>query len=123
MPNIAIICDDWADNPEVMRRSGFVTAFLRLRHQYVSIIVCSQKWKLLSPTVRVNVTAMLCFALRSSEEVEMCIRDFSGKYGYQQTLAIYRKCTSEPFSFMFIDTLRNLFYCRFEHLVRIPGHD
>ena len=41
LPNILLICDDFADQVDVMRRSGFVTAFLRLRHQSISCAILS----------------------------------------------------------------------------------
>ena len=100
-----------------------MTAFLRLRHQYISCAILSQRWRLLDPTVRVNITAILVWRLRDVDELDQVIRSLGAKYGYKQTYAIYKKCTEEPYSFMYYDALKNLFYCRFEHLIQIPGID
>ena len=61
--NIAIVVDDHADNPSAMHRAGGIleTLYVRARHFGVSTIVFSQKLKLMSPTVRVNLTALLIF--------------------------------------------------------------
>ncbi len=42
-----------------------------------------------------------------------------GTYGFKQTWAIYKKCTEEPYSFMFYGALNKKFYYRFEYAVEI----
>ena len=106
-----------------MRRSGFVTAFLRLRHQQISCAVLSQRWRLLDPTVRVNLTGILVWRLRDVDELDQVIRSLGAKYGRDMTMEIYKRCTKEPYSFMYFNALTNTFYCRFEHEVRVPGVD
>ena len=49
------------------------------------------------------------------------MHSLSGTYGFKQTWAIYKKCTEEPYSFMYYDALKNKFYCRFAFEVRIPN--
>ena len=123
IPNCLFLCDDFADQVDVMRRSGFVTAFLRLRHQQISCAVLSQRWKLLDPTVRVNLTGILVWRLRDVDELDQVIRSLGAKYGREITQEIYNRCTKEKFSFMYFNALTNTFYCRFEHEVRVPGVD
>ena len=103
-----------ADDPAAVRQSNFVQAFVKLRHMQISTALLSQKWKLLSPTIRINLTAILCWRLRDLREAEEVIHSLSGTYGFKQTWAIYKKCTEEPYSFMYYDALKNKFYCRFE---------
>ena len=43
MPGICLDVDDFADDPAVMRRSGSVTAFLRLRHLYIPCALLSER--------------------------------------------------------------------------------
>ena len=119
LPSICLIADDVADDPAAVRQSNFVQAFVKLRHMQISTALLSQKWKLLSPTIRVNLTAILCWRLRDLREAEEVIHSLSGTYGFKQTWAIYKKCTEEPYSFMFYDALKNKFYCRFEFEVAI----
>ena len=49
IPFITLWCDDFADQVDVMKGLGFVTAFLRLEHEYISCVVLSQRWRLTQP--------------------------------------------------------------------------
>ena len=68
LPNILLIADDVADQPEVVRRSNFIGAFVKYRHASVSCAILTQKWKLLHPAIRINATAVCCFRLRDQDE-------------------------------------------------------
>ena len=96
-----------------------MTAFLRIRHQYISCALLSQRWRLLDPTARVNLAGILVFRLRDVDELDQVVRSLGAKYGYKQTREIYDACTSEPYSFMYYNALTNTFYSRFEHKVEI----
>ena len=102
-----------------MRRSGFVTGLLRLRHQYISCALLSQRWRLIDSAARVNLTGILVFRLRDVDELDQVIRSLCAKYGYKQTREIYDACTAEPYSFMYYNALTNSFYCRLEDDVEI----
>ncbi len=75
----------------------------------------TQKWKLLDCTIRVNLTFVLCWKLRSTDERDQFLRDVGGKYGLDVTREIFEKCTDEKYSFLYYDALANDFYCRFEY--------
>ena len=119
LPNICLIADDVADDPAAVRNINFVQAFVKLRHMSISTALLSQKWKLLSPTIRINLTAILCWRLRDLREAEEVMHSLSSTYGFKQALGVYKKCTEEPYSFMYYDALNNVFYCRFEYRVQI----
>ena len=119
LPNLCLISDDVADEPAAVRQSNFVQAFVKLRHMNISTALLSQKWKLLSPTIRINLTAILMWRLRDLRESVEVIHSLSGTHGYKQTWAIYKKCTEDPYSFMYYDALKNTFYCRFEYVVEL----
>ena len=119
LPNYLLIGDDIADDPTAVRRSDFIKFYVSGRHKNCSIALLSQKWKLLSPTIRVNLTHILVWRLRELREAEELIHSLSGTHGFKQTWAIYKKCTEEPYSFMYYDALENTFYCRFEYMVQI----
>ena len=117
LPNILIIADDVADQPEAVRRSNFVGAFVKYRHAQVSTIILTQKWKLLHPAIRVNATAVFCTRLRNVAELHAFIEEISAHHGYKNTMAIYKACVDDaPYSFMYVDLLAHppKFYCRFE---------
>ena len=117
LPNILLIADDVADQPEAVRRSNFVGAFVKYRHAQVSTAILTQKWKLLHPAIRVNATALCCWRLRDQEELEVFIKSLSAHYGYKTTMAIYQACVNDaPYSFLYVNLLANppKFFCRFE---------
>ena len=90
---------------------------------FIALARLSQRWRLLDPTARVNLTGILVFRLRDVDELDQVIRSLGAKYGYKQTREIYDACTSEPYSFMYYNALTNTFYCRFEHKVEIEGDE
>ena len=61
--------------------------------------------------------------MRDVDELVQVIRSSGAKYGRDITMEIYKRCTKEKYSIMFVDALTNTFYCRFEHEVRVPGVD
>ena len=65
----------------------------------------------------------MVWRLRDVDELDQVIRSLGAKYGYKQTMKIYQTCTEEPYSFMYYNALTNTFYCRFSHVVKIPGVD
>ena len=91
LPSICLIADDVADDPAAVRQSNFVQAFVKLRHMQISTALLSQKWELLSPTIRINLTAILCWRLRDLREAEEVMHSLSGTYGFKQTWAMYKK--------------------------------
>ena len=118
--NICIVIDDHADNPSAMHRSGAVleTLYVRARHFGVSTIVSSQKLKLMSPTVRVNLTALFIFRLRNhSDLLEGVIREYSALIDARSLLAMYRAAVERPYGFLYVDLLAkdldHMFYSSF----------
>ena len=59
--------------------------------------------------MRVNISAILVWRLRDVDELDQVIRSLGAKYGYKQAVAIHKKCTEEPYSFMYYNALKNLF--------------
>ena len=106
--NIVIVVDDHADNPAAMHRAGGIleTLYVGARHFGVSTIVSSQKLKLMSPTVRVNLTALFIFRLRNhSDLLDGVIREYSALVDAKTLLAMYRAAVERPFGFLYIDLL------------------
>ena len=64
---ILVVIDDFADQPELHRRTGdgaLDTLFIRGRHMQISIWVSSQKLRLISAAVRVNMQFMCVWRLQ-----------------------------------------------------------
>ena len=118
--NIAIVVDDHADNPSAMHRAGGIleTLYVRARHFGVSTLVSSQKLKLMSPTVRVNLTALFIFRLRNhSDLLDGVIREYSALVDAKLLMAMYRAAVEKPYGFLYVDLLAkdidHMFYSSF----------
>ena len=64
---VLIICDDFVDSPQLHKPHGALdTLFIRGRHLQISTWVSSQKLRLISAAVRVNMQFLCCWRLRTS---------------------------------------------------------
>ena len=118
--NVILIIDDHADNPQAMHRAGGLleTLYVRARHFGVSTIVSSQKLKLISSTVRVNLTALWIFRLRNhSDLLEGVIREYSALIDANSLMAMYRAAVERPYGFLYVNLLakdlNSMFYSSF----------
>jgi hypothetical protein len=123
---ILIVVDDFADSPNVVHsNSGAAsggsmlnTLFIRGRHMMISTLVSSQKLRLLSTTMRVNVQFMLVWRLRNRLELQSLLEEISAVYPMKTLESLYNLATDEPFSFWYIlFTARkkeDMFFLRFE---------
>ena len=97
------------------------TLFVRGRHQMTSIVVSSQKLRLLSTTMRVNVQFMLVWRLRNRMELQTLLEEISAVYPIQTLEKMYQMATDDPFSFWYIlFTARkkeDMFFLRFEQKI------
>jgi hypothetical protein len=123
---ILIVVDDFADSPNIVHsNSGAAsggsmlnTLFIRGRHMMISTLVSSQKLRLLSTTMRVNVQFMLVWRLRNRLELQSLLEEISAVYPIKTLEEMYQMATEEPFSFWYIlFTARkkeDMFFLRFE---------
>ena len=66
---VLIILDDYADSPQLHKAHGALdTLFIRGRHMQISTWVSSQKLRLISAAVRVNMQFLCCWRLRNQHE-------------------------------------------------------
>ena len=119
MFNVLIVIDDFADNPQFSRREALLHAlFTRGRHAFISTIVATQKFRALSPIVRVNATALCIFRLRSEQELLAIVEEISAVYSKDTIIALICKATEQPYSFLYVDLAAKkpdqMFWLRFE---------
>ena len=114
-----LVCDDIADNPEITRQSrALQTCFVRMRHAMLTTVVSVQKYRVLSPLIRVNATDLIVGNIRSMQDLaaiaEECSAQTGGKDGF---FALYEEATKEPYSFLNIKLAdpdsSNRFWLRF----------
>ena len=121
---ILVVIDDFADQPELHRRTGdgaLDTLFIRGRHMQISTWVSSQKLRLISAAVRVNMQFMCVWRLRNQLELEAVLEELTALLPKQELQAIYQEATREPYSFLFIHYLKpraEMFYKRWEETLR-----
>ena len=73
--SILIIVDDFADSVAFSRNSKLLHGlFTRGRHAAMSSITSVQRYRVLSPIVRVNATALIVFRLRNVKELDALTR-------------------------------------------------
>ena len=128
--NILIVIDDHADNPSAMHKAGGIleTLYVRARHFGVSTIVSSQKLKLMSATVRVNLTALFIFRLRNNSDLlDGVIREYSALIDAKTLLMMYRKAVEQPYGFLYVNLLakdiNDMFYSSFLSKFQITRPD
>tara|TARA_X000000368_G_C22968672_1_gene684396 strand:- start:79 stop:846 length:768 start_codon:yes stop_codon:yes gene_type:complete len=120
------IIDDFLDDVKVSRNSPLIhQLFIRGRHSYISTIVSTQKYNGLAVVARINSCELYVFRLRSNKELETIIEETSALVDKQTLLKIYRKCTEEPYSFLYIKlnapTRDQMFYCRYDHAIKFSS--
>ena len=117
--NVLIVVDDFADNPAFSRREALLhSLFTRGRHAFISTIVATQKFRAISPIIRVNATALVVFRLRSEQELLAIVEEISAVYSKDTIIALIRRATEEPYSFLYVDLAAKrpdqMFWLRFE---------
>ena len=71
-----IIRDDMADMPQLHKPNGALdTLFIRGRHMQISTWVSSQKLRLISAAVRVNIQFLCCWRLRNQHELDAVVEE------------------------------------------------
>ena len=123
---IAIIVDDFADDPRIMAsRAGAAaggsmlnTLLVRGRHMQISTFMSVQKMRLAGSILRVNAQAMCIFRLRNRLELDAIIEELSAVYDKNTLMEMYELATREPYSFWYIHLAakrrEDMFFLRFE---------
>lgn len=103
--NILFIFDDMITegimNP---RRMGVLESLaVRGRHFNISLIIISQQYLALSPSVRNNTTNMCIFRVRNGDEMEKITRENREGLEMDQFKRLFYSATNEPYSFLHIN--------------------
>jgi hypothetical protein len=127
-----VILDDMAADREAVRSKVLEMLYVRGRWFGLNTIVSTQKLKLISPTVRTNLTHLFCFRLRNASDlIDGVVREFSallGDHGAKLVMQMYRKAVDRPYGFLFINMLaksvNEMFFSSFQsRLVPRPLED
>jgi hypothetical protein len=123
MHAICIIIDDLASEPKFHRNYGAISElFTRGRHFFIQTICSSQKWKLLSPTARVNAHWIVVFKLRNRMDLDGLLQELTAIYPYETLVQMYEEAVNDqPYSFLFINLKKpkeEMFSIRFEEILQ-----
>jgi hypothetical protein len=118
--SILIIVDDFADSVAFSRNSKLLhELFTRGRHAAISSITSVQRYRVLSPIIRVNATALIIFRLRNVKELDALTEENSALIPQKRFREIYDEATGPPFGFLFINSVAKsvdeMFWCNFDH--------
>ena len=105
-----------ADNAEMSRQSKLLhSLYTRGRHSMISTITATQKFTAISPIIGVNATELFVYRIRSSQDLDTLINEVSALIDRKTLLNIYKQCTEQPYSFLYIKlsarTISEMFYC------------
>jgi hypothetical protein len=85
--------------------------------------VAVQKLTLVSTPIRVNATGLLAFKVRNQREYEAIESEVTALVDRDTFKEIWKECTSEPYSFLFIrlnaKSLDETFMKRFEYQIKL----
>jgi hypothetical protein len=85
MHSICIVLDDLASEPKFHRNYGPISElFTKGRHHFCQLLLSSQKWKLMSPTARVNSHWIVVFKLRNRADLDGFLSELTAIYPYDQ---------------------------------------
>ena len=94
------------------------TLFVRGRHLCISTLVSSQKLRLVSSTIRVNLQFLCVWRLRNQQELESLLEEVSAVYDKKTLMQMYKLATEEPYSFWYVlltaKRREEMFFLRFE---------
>ena len=124
--SILIIVDDFADDPSFSRHSKSLWGlFSRGRHNQISVICSTQKYKAMASIIRLNISCMIVFKLKNNSDLESFLEELSGTLGGDKKalLEIYNMATKEPYSFLYVNmaakNLNDMFMINFDQKLHI----
>ena len=121
--SILIVIDDMADNVQFSRHSKLLhSLYTRGRHSMISTITATQKFNAIHPIIRVNATELYVYRLRNMNDLDTFVEEVSATIPKKTLMQIYEKCTSEPYSFLYVKltakSIHDMFYCNLTQKVK-----
>ena len=121
--SILIIIDDFADDPSFSRHSKLLhSLYTRGRHSMISTITATQKFNAIHPIIRVNATELYVYRLRNMKDLDTFVEEVSATIPKKTLMQIYEKCTSEPYSFLYVKlnakSIHDMFFCNLTQKVK-----
>ena len=77
--------------------------YIRCRRLNISLAFITQSYFSAPKEVRLNSTHYLIMKIHNKKELQHIATNYSADIDYKDFMKIYRKCASEPYSFLTID--------------------
>ena len=107
--NTLLVLDDLADARARPRLQKFIDGCaVKNRHFGISFILATQKLRLplISPTVRVNLSALMVWRLRNQHDLwDGLVHEYSALIDKDKLYAAYKAATDQPYGFLSINLL------------------
>ena len=127
MHAILIVIDDLASEQRFHASAGnpISELYTRGRHFFTQTICSSQKWKLLSPTARVNAHWIVVFKLRNRQDLDGLLQELTAIYPYDVLQQMYEEAVhDQDYSFLFINLKQpkeKMFSVRFDEILQVEN--
>lgn len=117
--SILIVIDDHSDDLNFVRHSQLLHSLAtRGRHQAISLILSTQKYRSLANIIRLNSSSLYVFKLKNQTELDSFVEENSALLDKKTLLEMYKQATREPYSFFYINInskdINKMFFIRFE---------
>ena len=103
---IVIVFDDMIANIITNKKFQAILKelFIRCRKLIISLVLTTESYFTVPKEVRLNSTHNVIMKIHNRKELQIIEINHSADIDYKDFMNIYRKCKSEPYSFLTIDT-------------------
>ena len=121
---ILIVIDDFADDESFSKRSKLLNQlYIRGRHNMISTITSTQKFRAIGNIIRINITELYVFRLRNQHDLEAFIEEVSALADKKTLLDIYNLATKEDYSFLYVKlnskSKSDMFFVKYDKRIEI----
>jgi hypothetical protein len=95
LEHVLIILDDLVCQLPSAQKNFVSHLYMTGRHYNISLIVCTQSYKMISRGVRMNATCMVCLHVNAGERKKMAEESAASNFE-----ALLADCTSKPYGFL-----------------------
>mgnify|MGYP003642016498 FL=1 len=123
---ILIIIDDFADDEKFSRHSKLLNQlYVRGRHNMISTITSTQKFRAIGNIIRINITELYVFRLRNLHDLEAFIEEVSALADKKSLMQIYNLATEDPYSFLYVKlnskSKKDMFYINYDKRIELEN--
>ena len=121
---ILIVIDDFADDETFSKRSKLLNQlYVRGRHNMISTITSTQKFRAIGNIIRINITELYVFRLRNLHDLQAFLEEVSALADQKTLLDIYNLATKEDFSFLYVKlnskSKNDMFFIKFNQRIEL----